>query len=155
MRVNRKHKFSPIAYSLPEWKANTTVTRNRIVYALLLLLTIFVGLASRQFSAHLPSLLAKNAGDILYAVMAFWLVGFLFPRLPTRHAAFAAGLFCFGIEFLKFVQMPWLVAARHTSAGALVFGRGFHVANLLCYALGVTAAAFSERLLQKHCGSCE
>jgi hypothetical protein len=123
--------------------------RNRIVYALLFLLTIFVGLASRKFAAHLPPLLAKNAGDILYAIMAFWLVSFLFPRLSTRHAAFAAGLFCFGIEFLKFVQTPWLITARHSSAGALVFGRGFHVVNLLCYALGVTAAALSERLLQR------
>ena len=123
--------------------------RSRAVYALLLFLTISVGLASRKFSVHLPPLLAKNTGDVLYAIMMFWLVGFLFPRLSTFGAALAAGLFCFGIEFLKFADMPWLVAARHSTAGALVFGRGFHVSNLVCYVLGVAAAALLETVLRQ------
>ena len=121
--------------------------RNRLVYALLIGGTIILGLASRKFSSLLPFWLAKNAGDVLYAVMAFWLVGFLFPRLPTFRAALAAGLFCFAIEMLKLVQAPWLVAARHSRAGALVFGSGFHGSNLLCYALGVVVASLAERLL--------
>ena len=120
--------------------------RNRSVYALLIGLTIIFGLASRKFSFLLPPLLAKNAGDILYAVMAFWLVGLLFPRLPTFRAALAAGLFCLGIELLKFVQAPWLVAVRHSRAGALVFGSGFHWSNLVCYAIGVAAAALLEQV---------
>ena len=119
--------------------------RNRPLYFRLINLTIFFGLASRKFSFLLPPWLAKNAGDVLYAVMAFWLVGFLFPRLSTFRAALAAGVFCFGIEFLKFVQIPWLVAARHSRAGALVFGVGFHWSNLVCYALGVAVAAAIER----------
>ena len=123
--------------------------RNRLVYALLIGLTIAAGLASRKFASALPPWLAKNAGDVLYAVMAFWLVGFLFPRLSTARAALAAGLFCFGIEFLKFSQAPWLVAARHSRAGALVFGVGFHWSNLVCYTLGVGVAAASERAFLK------
>ncbi len=120
--------------------------RNRFTYVRLISLTIFFGLASRKFALLLPPWLAKNAGDILYAVMAFWLAGFLFPRLPTLRIAFIAGGFCFGIEFLKFVQAPWLVAARHSRAGALVFGVGFHGSNLVCYALGVAVAATMERV---------
>ncbi len=123
--------------------------RNRPTYALLIGLTIILGLASRKFSFLMPFWLAKNAGDTLYAVMAFWLVGFLFPRLSTSRAALAAGLFCFGIELLKFVQTPWLVAARHSRAGALVFGSGFHWSNLVCYAAGVAAAALIEKTLIK------
>ncbi len=118
--------------------------RNRPFYARLISLTIFFGLASRRFSFLLPLWLAKNAGDILYAVMAFWLVGFLFPRLSTFRAALAAGVFCLAIELLKFVQAPWLVAARHSRAGALVFGSGFHWSNLICYAAGAGAAALLE-----------
>ena len=128
---------------------NVVEPRSRAVHALLLFLTISVGLASRKFSVHLPPLLAKNTGDVLYAVMMFWLVGFLFPRLSMFGAALAAGLFCFGVEFLKFANMPWLVAARHSTAGALVFGRGFHVSNLVCYALGVAAAALLETALRR------
>ena len=124
-------------------------SRSRSFYARLVSLTIFFGLASRRFSFLLPLWLAKNAGDVLYAVMAFWLVGFLFPRLSTSRAALAAGLFCLGIELLKFVQAPWLVAVRHSRAGALVFGSGFHWSNLWCYAIGVAAAALIERALIK------
>ncbi len=125
--------------------------KNRVqpFYALLLGLTTILGLASRKFSFLLPPWLAKNAGDVLYAVMAFWLVGFLLPRLSASRAALAAGLFCFGIEFLKFVQTPWLVAARHSRAGALVLGVGFHWSNLLCYAIGVAVAALIEWTLIK------
>lgn len=123
--------------------------RGRFTYALLIALTIPLGLASRKFSHLLPPLLAKNAGDVLYATMAFWLVGFLFPRLSTFHAALAATAFCFGIEFLKFSQTPWLVAARHSHAGALVFGVGFHASNLVCYVVGVVLAVAIETALRR------
>ena len=121
--------------------------RNRFYLAALLALTISFGLASRHFSFLLPWWLAKNVGDVLYAVMAYWLFGFCFPRLSPRRTALAAGLFCFGIEFLKFSHAPWLVAARQNHLGALVFGRGFHVSNLVCYALGVLAALLIERAI--------
>ncbi len=123
--------------------------RSRLTYALLIALTIPLGLASRKFSHLLPPWLAKNAGDVLYATMAFWLVGFLFPRLPAPRAALAATLFCFGIEFLKFSQAPWLVSARHSRAGALVFGVGFHASNLVCYAVGVALAVALESALRR------
>ena len=123
------------------------ISRNRLTYALLAALTIFVGLASRHFSFLLPSWLAKNAGDVLYAVMAYWLLGLCFPRLSPARTALAAGLFCFGIEFLKFLNAPWLVAARHNRFGMLVFGSGFHVFNLVCYALGILGALLIERAL--------
>ena len=122
-------------------------SRSRPLSALLVGLTIILGLASRKFSFLLPLWMAKNAGDVLYAVMAFWLAGFVFPRLSISRAALAAGGFCLGIELLKFVQIPWLAADRHSRAGALVFGSGFHWSNLLCYTIGVLAALLIERTL--------
>ncbi len=127
----------------------TNTRRSRFTYAFLISLTIPLGLASRNFSYLLPPWLAKNAGDVLYATMAFWLVGFLFPRLSTLRAALAATLFCFGIEALKFSQAPWLVAARQSRAGALVFGVGFHASNLVCYVIGVGLAVAIERTLRR------
>ena len=123
--------------------------RSRPVYALLVGLTILLGLASRKFPALLPFWLAKSAGDILYAVMAFWLGGFLFTRLSTSRTALTALLFCFGIEALKFVQAPWMVAARHSRAGALVFGVSFNFSNLLCYVAGVALAATLEWAIRR------
>lgn len=114
--------------------------RNRLTYALLIVLTVFLGLASRKFSLLLPWWLAKNAGDILYATMTFWLIGCLFPALTTFRVAVAATLFCFSIEFLKFYQAGWMVSLRHSKSGALIFGSGFHVSNLVCYVIGVLIA---------------
>lgn len=91
--------------------------------------------------------MAKNAGDVLYATMTYWLMGLFLPRLPALHLALLTLLFCFGIEFLKFVQAPWLVAARHSGAGRLVLGVGFHASNLVCYALGTALAWGAERAL--------
>lgn len=124
--------------------------RRRADYALLLPATVLLGLASRKFSALLPWWMAKNAGDVLYAVMAYWLVGVCFPRLSPVRTALAAGVFCFAIEFLKFSHAPWLVAARHSPWGALVFGRGFHLSNLVCYTLGVALAFGIEMALRRH-----
>ena len=123
--------------------------RSRPAYALLVGLTILLGLASRKFPTLLPFWLAKNAGDVLYAVMAFWLFGFLFPRLSIPRVSLVALLFCFGIEALKFVKAPWIVAARHSRAGALVFGVGFNFSNLVCYVLGVALAAAIELVIRR------
>ncbi len=116
-------------------------------YALLAALTIALGLASRRYSHFLPGWMAKNAGDFLYAVMVYWLLGLLSPRLSPHRRALGTLLFCFGIEFLKFAQTPWLVAARHSTAGRLVLGVGFHVSNLVCYTLGAALAWGAERTL--------
>jgi len=71
--------------------------RTRVAYAILIALTIVVGLASRKFSHFLPWWMAKNAGDVLYATMAFcWSALFFlpFPRsalpLPPNYSALAS-----------------------------------------------------------------
>lgn len=125
-------------------------TRSRTLSVLLSLLTLLAGLASRKFSVWLPAWLAKNAGDALYAVLIFWLAGLIAPRLSTPRCALTATGFCFGIEFLKFSQVPWLVAARHSQAGALVFGVGFHAQNLACYVVGVVLAALAEKAFARY-----
>ena len=89
--------------------------RNRRAFVVLIIATVALGLASRKFAVFLPWWMAKNAG-----------------------------VFCFAIKLLKFSSTPWLVAARQSNWGALVFGRGFHLSNLVCYTLGVTLGAGIE-----------
>ena len=125
------------------------VTRRRTVYLALFLLTVCLGLASRHFSPVLPTLLSKNAGDVLYATMAFWLAGLLLPRLSTGEAALWAFAFCVSIEFAKFIQTPWLVSVRRQAWGHLVLGSGFHVSNLVCYGIGVLLGAGMEWSLRR------
>lgn len=121
------------------------ILRRRFRYALLAALTIALGLASRRYSHFLPGWMAKNAGDVLYAVMVYWLLGVFLPRLSPFRRVLGTLLFCLGIELLKFVQAPWLVATRHSGAGRLVFGVGFHGSNLVCYALGAALAWGAEQ----------
>lgn len=121
-----------------------TRQRNRLAYAGLVVLVIALGLASRKFAPHLPKLLQKNAGDILWATMAFLLWGFLLPRLSTLKIGVISALFALTIEVLKFCHAPFLEALRNTTLGRLVFGFVFQWRNLLCYALGIALGVAGE-----------
>ncbi len=112
--------------------------------------TIVVGLASRVYAAYLPWWLAKNAGDALYATMAFWGVGFLAPRAKTWSVALVAAAFCFAIEITQLYRAPWLDAVRATTPGRLVLGQGFRAFDLVCYLVGVGLGAGLE-LVARRC----
>lgn len=112
--------------------------------AALVAITIVLGLASRRYAAHLPSWLAKNAGDALYATMMFWGIGLLLPRASIRRVAVLATAFCFAIEASQLHHAAWIDAVRATRPGALVLGSGFHALDLLCYVLGVGLGAAIE-----------
>jgi hypothetical protein len=117
---------------------------SRPVYAALTAVTIVLGLLSRRIS-ELPSWLAKDAGDALYATMVFWLLGLLAPALPSRRAAVAAVTFCFAVELGQLYHAPWIDAIRDTRLGGLVLGHGFHASDLICYAVGVLLGVLIER----------
>lgn len=122
--------------------------RSRLLYAGLVAVTIALGLASRRFAAALPSWLAKNAGDALYATMTYWGFGLLAPRARALHVAAAAAAFCFAIELGQLYHAPAIDAVRATRLGALVLGSGFHTLDLVCYVVGVALAAALERAVQ-------
>ena len=85
---------------------NTIRHRRRPIYTGLVVIVIILGLASRKFAWLLPSLLHKNMGDILWAVMVFFLFGLLFPRLSTLRIATLAAFFSLAIEVAKFYHAP-------------------------------------------------
>ena len=108
----------------------------RLTYALLAALTIALGLASRHYSTLLLPWLAKNAGDLLYTTMVYWLLGLVFPGLSApRKAAGAFGL-CVLIECAKLIQTLLAISIRSTVAGRLIFGVGFHWSNIFWYLIG-------------------
>ncbi|WP_354578951.1 DUF2809 domain-containing protein [Hymenobacter sp. UYP22] len=120
--------------------------RSRIFYALLSLLTVVLGLASRRYGAGLPGWVAAYAGDVLWALLVFWLLGWCRPRQPGRWVANWALLLAFGVEFSQLFHPPWLDALRYTTLGGLVLGRGFLWSDLLCYTLGVAVGTKLEQL---------
>ncbi|HLV79802.1 MAG TPA: DUF2809 domain-containing protein [Chthonomonadaceae bacterium] len=122
--------------------------RDRIVYAVLILVVIGLGIGSRKIAPWLPLLLKKNAGDILWALMIFLLCGWFLRRASTRTVFVIATLFSVAIEFLKLVSIPWLDAFRHTTVGWLIFGHGFHWSNIACYLIGIAIGVLGELLLR-------
>ncbi|HLK55451.1 MAG TPA: DUF2809 domain-containing protein [Chthonomonadaceae bacterium] len=123
--------------------------RNRLYYALLIGATILLGLASRRVDRFLPGPLHKNTGDVLWAMMAYWIIATLFARRSTLFLVSVTGAFCLFIECFKFIQAPWLDTLRATTLGRLIFGYNFSWSNLLCYAIGIGIGALIERLTSK------
>lgn len=122
---------------------------NRRPYALLSLLTMLLGLASRRWGNELPGWVTLYAGDALWALLVFWLIRGGFPRWRLGRAGIAAASFALLIELSQLWQPAWLHALRHTTLGALVLGQGFRWSDLLCYGVGVIGGVGLE-LLWRH-----
>lgn len=123
---------------------STPCSRNRALYAVLILVVIAIGLASRQYSHLLPPQLRKYPGDALWALMVFLMFGFARPRWSIFRTAAAALATSYLVEFSQLYQAPWLNVIRQTTLGHLVLGSGFHAEDLLAYALGVIVGLLGE-----------
>lgn len=111
--------------------------RSRIIYFALIVITMVLGLASRQFGDCLPVLLRNYAGDALWAMMVFWGIGFLFSKMAAAKVMLAALVFSFAIEFSQLYQADWINVLRHTTLGGLILGYGFLWSDLVCYTVGI------------------
>jgi len=108
----------------------------KIQYLFLAGLTILLGLLSRKISV-IPTI----TGDVLYAVMIYWLSRFLFTGKSVLFSLVATIIFCFSIEFLQLVQYPLLRSIRSNPLLRLVFGQGFLWSDLVAYCIGAIGAA--------------
>ena len=119
--------------------------RNRWRHAAGITGVVIAGLASRSpAAAMLPDFILVYAGDTLWALMMFLMLGFAFPAARTEALAAAALGICFAVEFGQLIQVEWLERLRSSRAGALVLGRGFLATDLICYAAGVTLGVAGE-----------
>jgi Protein of unknown function (DUF2809) len=88
--------------------------RSRLLYLLVGALVIVLGLASRRYGAALPTFVADYAGDTLWAVMTFIVIGVLAPEWPTSTVAIAALLASYADEVSQLYHAPWIDAIRNT-----------------------------------------
>lgn len=112
---------------------------SRAKHAALLALTVAVGLASRGPS--LPSFVKLYVGDVLWGVMFFQLFWLAFPRWSLRRLWLVTLSTTEAIEFAQLWQAPWLVRIRETRVGGLLLGHEFLVSDVVCVAVGSSAAA--------------
>ena len=115
----------------------TPFHRDRRWYFVFLLMTAVLGLSTRKFGASIPTFVATYGGDTLWALLVFWLWGWLFPRASTGRVAIFAGVCSLLIELSQLIQTPWVQELRRIKRSALVIGHGFLWSDLLCYAVGI------------------
>jgi hypothetical protein len=118
--------------------------RSRLLYFVLIIATIIAGLLSRHFKS-IPLFI----GDILWALMVYFIARFLFINRPIKFVVTASLLFCFAIEFSQLYKAPWINDLRHTLFGRLVLGAGFLWSDLLCYVVGVGIGVTINWLISK------
>ena len=126
--------------------AGSNVRRSRYTYAVLILVVIMLGLASRSYSPPLPPAIKEYAGDGLWALATYLTLAFLFPRLPIRSVAAAAGLCSLAVEVSQLYHAPWIDDIRRMRVGGLVLGYGFLWSDLVCYGVGIGVGVLSELL---------
>jgi hypothetical protein len=118
--------------------------RSRPIYVLWIGLTIAAGLASRHWSRLLPALLRKNAGDGLWALMVFLLLGIVWPKRSTAWTASVAAIISILDEFSQAYHAPWLDAIRANAIGHLILGSDFAWGDMLDYLIGIALGAGLE-----------
>ena len=111
--------------------------RPRWLYAILLAITVALGLGSRRYGPALSDVIARYAGDALWATMVMWIYALILPRASTARLAILALATAYAVELSQLLRTSWLNVARETRVGALVLGQGFLWSDLVCYAVGV------------------
>ena len=85
------------------------------------------------------------AGDTLWALALFLLLGLVMPGASTARLAAIALTLSATVEVSQLYHAPWIDAIRRTKLGGLVLGFGFLWSDLICYAAGVALGAAIER----------
>jgi hypothetical protein len=111
--------------------------RNRFVYFILFFTVILLGLASRSYASILPEWVHLYAGDALWALMVYFLIGFILTQKSPLWIAILALAFSFGLEISQLYHAPWIEAIRANRLGGLILGFGFLWSDLVCYGIGI------------------
>lgn len=123
--------------------------RNRLLYGAATGLVVALGLASRHYASALPAFLARYAGDTLWAMMVFGVIGVLAPAWSSFRVATVTLILSYAVEASQLHQAQWINAVRDTRAGGLVLGYGFLWSDIVCYTAGVSLCVALERVRQK------
>jgi hypothetical protein len=113
--------------------------RTRRIYFIVICGVISLGLASRQIGS-IPLFI----GDILWAVMIFFITRFLFLHTKVKTLVILSLAICYLVEISQLYQAEWIHNIRATLLGRLVLGQGFSWGDLISYTVGTAFAAWIE-----------
>lgn len=123
--------------------------RPRPTTGILLVATVAAGLASRAYPTWQPAVVARFAGDTLWAAMLFWILALVRPRGSTLRLGLAALVIATAVELSQLYSAPWVETIRQSRLGALALGRGFLWSDLACYGVGVGLAMVLDAMLRR------
>lgn len=129
------------------WGSRRNLIRIRVIYAFLVIIVIFLGLASRKYVDYLPNFLGKYAGDTLWATMVYFGFAFIFNKFTIRRISILSLIFSYAIEISQLYQGEWINSIRRTLIGSLVLGHGFLFSDLICYTVGIFIAIIMDKLI--------
>lgn len=116
------------------------------IYLMAFFISIAIGLLSRKIH-FIPTI----TGDIIYAVMSYWMFRVLFHTKALIFSLIASLSFCFTIELLQLIQYPFFIWLRNHQLLRLVFGQGFLWSDLLAYMIGAYGAYLIDiKILTKY-----
>jgi hypothetical protein len=121
--------------------------RRSIFCAVLLLITIPIGLAVRLLPLNLPWFLYKYLGSILWAVALYWFLATLLPKLRPQAIAALAITIATLLELSRLVPIAPIDAFRLTFAGKILLGRYFSIKNIAAYILAIALTAMLDNSL--------
>ena len=117
---------------------------NRFSYLLIIFTVILLGLLSRKFTS-IPLFM----GDLLYAVMIYFVIRFLFIHQESQKSGTIALITCYCIELLQLYDAGWMIALRDTIFGRYVLGRGFLWSDIIAYTFGTIIAYYFDKVILK------
>jgi len=121
--------------------------RIRILCIFMIILSSFIGIASRRFAVILPDFIADYAGDTVWAFAAYYLIRFFIPSIKIKLNAIIAYIFSIMIELSQLIHYHWLNRVRSSFVGGLMLGFGFVWTDLICYAAGIIVAVLTDRYI--------
>lgn len=119
--------------------------RARIAYIVAVFIVMVLGLGSRVFADMLPVFVAEHFGDALWASMIYFGFRTCFAHKKISFSLWCSLAFCFAIEGSQLYQADWIRFLRETTLGALVLGKGFLVADLVRYTVGIALSSLLDR----------
>lgn len=120
------------------------MSKARITYLIVIFFVILIGILSRKLD-----FIPLFVGDVLYAVMMYFIMRFFLPQKKSSLVFFIALLLCFAIEFQQLITAEWLIAIRQTLPGKYILGQGFLWSDLLYYSFGAGLGYLADAFLSK------
>ena len=119
----------------------------RIKYLVVTVFIMIMGLLSRKYMNIFPTAIAPFIGDMLWAMMVYFGLRFLIPKLKLTKTLILAIVFSFSIETSQLYQADWINNIRATTLGGLVLGHGFLFEDLISYSLGIVMGCLLDYFL--------